>query len=325
MRKIGSIKNYFYKNKIFTGNLLSLIIFIFIIILIGSNKNSFNTSRTLIIELSFLVFPILFFFLIQGYFPRLNDFKDLSNLNRLGVEPLLYSLIIVLLAYPLVFLLNMFTYRQGIPNLFNMGESFIFNEVSTKKFFSMLVNICILPALCEEIYFRGMLYNLQKSRPIYGVSVNIILFIFFHFNTNNIIGPMAISIISLFLLLTYNSVIPGILSHFTYNLISLLLSFLLDGGLLDTIFYLSIADKILMIILFIILLICSVYFLFKLVNLIYTKEKNVLVFNGEVNKAKQLNIYEYYNLKKDGIYNKYQIIIDQIPLLIIFLIYIYQI
>ena len=129
--------------------------------------------------------------------------------------------------------------------------------------------IAVLPAIFEELFFRGFLF---KSLEKFGVKSKIILsslfFTFLHFNPLNFVGPLFIGMVYGYLRHRTDSIFPSMICHFFNNSLAVILSYFVkatpDSADTDLISNLDIgfAHIVVMIVLCIILA-AILYFLLK--------------------------------------------------------------
>lgn len=86
--------------------------------------------------------------------------------------------------------------------------------------------IAVLPAIFEELFFRGFLF---KSFEKFGVKNKIILsslfFTFLHFNPLNFVGPLFIGMVYGYLRHRTDSIFPSMICHFFNNSLAVILSY----------------------------------------------------------------------------------------------------
>ena len=86
--------------------------------------------------------------------------------------------------------------------------------------------IAVLPAIFEELFFRGFLF---KSLEKFGVKSKIILsslfFTFLHFNPLNFVGPLFIGMVYGYLRHRTDSIFPSMICHFFNNSLAVILSY----------------------------------------------------------------------------------------------------
>ena len=79
--------------------------------------------------------------------------------------------------------------------------------------------IAVLPGICEEVAFRGMLlYGLRRRYSVAGVAVVVgMVFGFFHFDMLRIVTTGTLGIVITAVALLTGSIFPGIILHLGNN------------------------------------------------------------------------------------------------------------
>lgn len=100
-----------------------------------------------------------------------------------------------------------------------LTEAFLFTQTPGQLFFSLFV-VALLPALGEELFFRGVLYRFVAKRipnQWFPVVASAAFFAAVHYNPSGLPAIFLAGILfALFYYLT-GSLLPGILAHFLYN------------------------------------------------------------------------------------------------------------
>ncbi len=209
-------RNYYKKNiNIFTVNIFCLI-FGILFLTIGNTiqeKNFF--LGTFITEVFLLLIPALVILFFSGSVKRLLSVNKISFLNIVLV------IVVTILAYPIILLLNgLFLNTISKVVEFNNFSQDLFTKSS---FSTYLIFACLVPSICEEIFFRGMILN---AYDIYGRKFAILLssFIFAmsHFDIQNFVAPFLLGILFANLMELTGSIYAPIISHFTNNIIAIL-------------------------------------------------------------------------------------------------------
>jgi membrane protease YdiL (CAAX protease family) len=85
--------------------------------------------------------------------------------------------------------------------------------------------IVLLPAICEEIFFRGVVLGAFESLGIRtAIIISAFYFTLFHFDIRNLLGPFFLGILFAWFCYRTGSIIAGILAHFTNNLLAVLIN-----------------------------------------------------------------------------------------------------
>lgn len=173
-------------------------------------------SGLLITEYIIILLPILLNLRVKGY-----PIKETLRLNRISFKQIIFIIFIVIFSYPIAVFLN----YVGIMILSKYG-TVIPNPVpipsNTVEFLLGFIVIALTPGICEEVMFRGIVMNSyaslgRKKAIIYSA----ILFAIFHFNVQNLLGPIYLGILLGVLAYKTNSLFSAIVGHATNNSIAL--------------------------------------------------------------------------------------------------------
>jgi len=199
-----------------------------IFITIGNIAQSINFEIGLFITEYIIVLGIALF-IIKFSNAKISDYL---KLNKVSMKVLIKTILIAILSIPIVMILNLFSmyilelFGKSIPTSIPMATNF------TLVIIQFLL-ISVSAGICEEFLFRGVILNTYLDYFSYGKAIVItaILFGIFHFNIQNILGPIYLGIIFGYLVLKTNSIIPAILGHMLNNGIAYVLSYI--GTLVD--------------------------------------------------------------------------------------------
>lgn len=204
--------------SILESNILYLLIGI-LLITIGSVVQSVEIySGLFITEYILILLPILLYLKVKGY-----SIRKTLRLNSISLRQIVHVILIVLLSYPIAVFFNYI----GIVFLSKYGQllpSSVPIPTSSKEFILGVLIISITPGICEEIMFRGMLLKSYESLgKKKAIIYSAILFGIFHFNLQNLLGPIFLGIIFGLLVYKTNSILSSMVGHMTNNLIALLI------------------------------------------------------------------------------------------------------
>ncbi|MGH2574406.1 MAG: CPBP family glutamic-type intramembrane protease [Ignavibacteria bacterium] len=179
--------------------------------------------------------PAIFFTRLQT-----SQLKDTFRLYSPNTLLLLLSILGIILIQP--FLQGYMFFQDSLLNnipffgdfikkakeFFELLESAALKIVTAYSFIEFLVVvfvICITPAICEEVLFRGfVLKNLESfARPSITIFLSGFLFAVYHFQPFNIIPLMVLGIFLGFIVYFSNSIYPAVICHFLNNLFASLL------------------------------------------------------------------------------------------------------
>jgi membrane protease YdiL (CAAX protease family) len=210
------------------GGSLTLIINIIISGSFHTTKPNLNRITTALGQLMFLLVPTL---LLAKLLP--DNFKKIFKLNKISFTLCLWIILsvfalgiiceIILLLQsqiPLPEPIEIILYKLKIA-IEEVYKRLVYsNNISELGF--VIVVAAIVPALCEEFLFRGLLQHAFTSglNARKGVLITGLLFAGFHFDPFSFIALAMIGIYLCFLVYKTNSIISSMLAHFTNNLIA---------------------------------------------------------------------------------------------------------
>lgn len=211
------MKNVTKANVLFTATVLVYLILVYTVRLIPAG--TFSMNFLLIMPEIILLLPSIL------YMAFMRD-DTVSDCGVAKISPLttFFTVLFAFCIIPLVSFINM------ISSLFveNGVSETLTRTVESNSLIVNLLVIALLPAVVEEIIFRGLIFNGYKKRnPFKAALLSALLFGLIHMNINQFSYAFVIGI--LFALLTYvtGSVIPSIIAHFIVNGTSVVLSHLL--------------------------------------------------------------------------------------------------
>lgn len=195
--------------------------------LIGSVVQSREIySGLLITEYLILLLPNLMYLKLMGF-----SLKKVLRLNKISLKQIAYIILITIFAYPIAIFANfimtiILTYASDtIIDPVPMAET-------TWMYLYSLFVIALAPGICEEVMFRGTIMSAygslgKKKAIIYSA----ILFGLFHFNLQNLLGPIALGLILGMTTYKTNSIYAGMIGHTLSNGMAVTIGFFASKGL----------------------------------------------------------------------------------------------
>lgn len=112
---------------------------------------------------------------------------------------------------------------ESLSNNFSLYDTFISKtDGSVASGAYLFVAYAILPAICEEFVFRGILcYEYENGGVFRAVAFSSVFFALLHFNPINILVYLFSGIILALILYASRSLIGAMLAHFIYNIFGL--------------------------------------------------------------------------------------------------------
>lgn len=151
--------------------------------------------------------------------------------NMLGLHPLLfrktkpadaaattaYGYLIILVAGVANSIVLMLVERTGIE-FADQSRTIPDGIVSALLYF---IYICVLPAVLEEIFVRGMVLNALKSWGVpFAVFVSSVVFALMHSSMHNFVLYFVCGVVLAKIYIAFDSLWPGIMLHFVNNAVS---------------------------------------------------------------------------------------------------------
>ena len=184
-----------------------------------SYQTFFNTSYGYLILASvmYLVIALVFFFI-----NRKSDNKIISKSS--GKKILFYILIAIisfLALYPIITCIDTLLVNLGI------SLNTLPYELNTSGYLVSLLSVVILPAIVEELLFRGLIFKgLKPYGKVFSISISALIFSLYHISIDQTIYPFLIGLLLGVIMYKENNILYCIVVHFTNNLLSLTLSYL---------------------------------------------------------------------------------------------------
>lgn len=166
--------------------------------------------------LAFLV-PVVFYFIITK-----KSIQETLRLYPLQWKNVILIIVLSLLIQPLMGLLS-FLATLVFPN--SVAE-LIAENTEMSSLFVMIISVGIMPAICEEVFFRGVIFSGYRFiSTMKACCITGLLFGITHMDAQQFLYTFALG--SLFCVLVYrtNSILASMTAHFTINASQILLAF----------------------------------------------------------------------------------------------------
>lgn len=177
---------------------------------------------------------------------RVNPFNQMSLNRGLSMKQGLVAFFFAVAALPLISMLAEWNKGMELPSFLasveeimrQMEESALAMTekfLNTSSFGMMIVNLfvmALLPAVCEEMMFRGWLQRVLSNRLNYHVAIWVSAFIFsaIHFQFYGFVPRMIIGAALGYLYCYTGSLWASIIAHFTNNAAAVITAFLAYNG-----------------------------------------------------------------------------------------------
>ena len=215
------------------------------------------------------------------YYLKKTNLKKVCFANKLN---LLQTLIFIALDLITMFALNHFiSYFCLTLNLFNKPTATFSYELNdAKAYIISLISLAVLPAIGEELLFRGIIFNgLKQKGTLFAVIVSSLFFSLFHFNLSQLFYPFFFVLLLGFVYSKTKNITVTILIHFINNAVNLSIQYFSKSNLFKP----SIINLILMIIGAIVFIAILAYLFITS----YKQQKQINTFteenNNQINKS----------------------------------------
>ena len=155
------------------------------------------------------------------------DMKRALRLNKIKLSTIWKTLLLSFALLPIIAASNLI-----VITILSYFGKVIMPEIpmakSGSEFLLMFFLVAISPGICEEMLFRGLVMNAFEGHfnKKTGAIAAAILFGIFHFNIQNIFGPIILGLVFGYLVQATNSIFTGMLSHTFNNGIAVVASYL---------------------------------------------------------------------------------------------------
>ena len=177
---------------------------------------------------------------------RENPFNQMSLNRRLSFKQALISFFFAVAALPLIAMLAEWNKGMEFPSFLASVEEMMRQmeesaKVLTERFLNtssvgmMFINLFVmafLPAMCEEMLFRGWLQRILVARVNYHIAIWVVAFVFsaIHFQFYGFVPRMLIGAALGYLYCYTGSLWAPIIAHFTNNAMAVITAFLSYNG-----------------------------------------------------------------------------------------------
>ena len=179
----------------------------------------FNSAAGYLLQALFM--NIGFVLVFVWYYKRI----DRQNLFSKPDKPTLkYFGICVLIGLATLFLLSgTLNYFQLMLDKIGLTPSSLTYELnSPSNYIISLISLAVIPAICEELIFRGVILNsLRHKGHNFAIIFSSVIFAMFHFSPSQLIYPICFGLILAIVYLRTNNILFPMILHFINNALSL--------------------------------------------------------------------------------------------------------
>ena len=210
------------KVSILEANILYLILGILLIFLGGFVQSKEIYTGLLITQYIIIFLPTVLYLKVKGY-----SLKKVLKLNKISIKQIVLVPLIVIFAYPVGAFLN-YIFILLLSSFIEIKPLPIPIPESSPEFILGLIVISLSPAICEEILFRGMIMSsYDKLGKKKAIIISSILFGIYHFNLQNLLGPIFLGIVFGLIVYKTDSIYSSMIGHGFNNAIALAIGYFL--------------------------------------------------------------------------------------------------
>ena len=158
---------------------------------------------------------------VYFYFKRKDNAKILCKPNlKKSIIYIIIAIVSFMMLYPIIHCLDNILYNLGIPT------NGIKYELNTTNYLISIISFVALPAICEELLFRGLILRGLKSRgKSFAIIISSIMFSLYHISIYQTIYPLMMGLLFALVMYKENNIFYTIIMHAVNNFLSLTLMY----------------------------------------------------------------------------------------------------
>ena len=182
-----------------------------------------NTSVGYLLKSIYL--NISFVIIFIWYFKSIDKNDLIKRPNKSTTKYVIICIVFGLVSFFLLSgLISHFEWFIKLLGYSDKSEPLVLNNI--KDLLICYVSLAILPAVCEELLFRGVIINCLKHKgKVFAVVLSSIMFAVFHFSPVQLIYPICWGLILGIVYLRTQNILFPILMHFINNAFSLTIQY----------------------------------------------------------------------------------------------------
>lgn len=201
---------------------------------------------------------MMFIVAMLPFMRKPKEVKEVCNFNKpnSNLDFLMAILLGIGMILGMTVLSEIFIKFLGLFGYTPTTASFPAMKGKTGTFITAIFAVCLLPAVCEEMFFRGLLLDsLREVSDWFAVIVSAVMFMLVHASPLQTLYQFAGGLIFAIVAIKSNSILPGIVMHFLNNFYAILLDYVGLGDLSFPTFAVVIG--------WVLIVACMTYFLIK--------------------------------------------------------------
>lgn len=169
-------------------------------------------------QLIILMLPISYSFYMKA------DWKKLFSIKMPGMKEIVSAICIFIGGYCLNTILS--SILSGLMKESTNNVQIQFDYLLKQPFLILVLVMAVMPAVGEELMFRGFTFGTlkEKNKPLVAMLITSFLFGCYHFSLVKLIPTAFLGFLLVILVYRTGSIFPAMLTHFLNNLISLYIS-----------------------------------------------------------------------------------------------------
>lgn len=175
-----------------------------------------------------------------GFFLLFVSYNKLTRTNSIKASKVKFNLniwqILICIAVGIVALYGfnyLVSYLEWVLTTFGyQSSSFSFLDVSNIGMFLIsTLTVCVMPAICEELIFRGVILNgFKKYGKVLMIVFSGLLFSIMHLSIEQSIYQFVLGMVMSCLVMITGTIVSSMITHFCNNFIIIFLAFLLRNS-----------------------------------------------------------------------------------------------
>ncbi|KXG74617.1 type II CAAX endopeptidase family protein [Thermotalea metallivorans] len=154
--------------------------------------------------------------------------REVLRFNSISIKHGFLIVCITILSYPVALFFNLIA-MTILSTLGKLERPPIPTADSFQEYVVLMLIIAASAGICEEVFFRGLLMKgYERLGKENAIVLTAVLFGVFHFNLQNLLGPIVLGLIFGYLVCRTDSIFAGIVGHMTNNGLAVTLGFLLN-------------------------------------------------------------------------------------------------
>lgn len=190
---------------------------------IGLTQNDYTNFANS--GVGYLISSLVLYFVMFMVFFKFNKNKSNNITSKFSFKKLIiYTLIAIavfFLVSPIVNWLSHYLTKAGFE------PSVIPYELTTGNYIISIISLVLLPAICEELLFRGLIFKgLKKHGKILSCTLTALLFGIYHMSIFQTVYPLVFGLILCVIMYNENNIIYCIVAHAVNNFLALTTQYL---------------------------------------------------------------------------------------------------